>query len=233
MSLLHMLDAEAEADRDGGSAAGLELDWMLAGKGKPPVAFVASAPPTVASPSPNPAPWFPPPVTRPAARPTPAATPGRPAAAAATSSTLDQLIGIGGPVALRRDVMLEEAVPSAGGPGFALISIEVHPVAEVRARRGPQAADDLFRTLVDALRGSLRPSDRIYRSGTDELTLLLRGRGRGGGVQVRMELESALRVALARRGLPSVRLVAAPKGSGSATALPRSATAESQAAAAR
>jgi GGDEF domain-containing protein len=136
------------------------------------------------------------------------AAPARPAAGTALS-TVDQLAEVGGPVALRRDLMLEGALPSPAGPRFTLISIDVHPVAEVRARRGPAAADQLLATLVDALRVSLRPSDGIYRSGIDQLTLLLRGRGSGAGDKARTELESALRVALAHRGLPSVRLAAA------------------------
>jgi hypothetical protein len=67
----------------------------------------------------------------------------------------------------------------------------------------------LLATLVDALRVSLRPSDGIHRSGIDQLTLLLRGRGSGPGDQPGTELESALGVALAHRGLPPVRPAAA------------------------
>jgi len=119
---------------------------------------------------------------------------------------VDELTGIGGPLALRRDVMLESSLPSRGGPRFALITIDVHPVAEVRQRRGPAVADQLLKTLVEAVRVSLRESDNIYRSGADELTLLLRGCDPGAGDQARMELEAALRRALAERGLPSIRL---------------------------
>jgi len=118
---------------------------------------------------------------------------------------MDELTGIGGPLALRRDVMLESSLPSPKGPRYALITINVHPVAVIRQRRGSAFADRLFKTLVEAVRVSLRESDSIYRSGPDELTLLLRGRDPGGD-QARMELEAALRRALAERGLPSVRL---------------------------
>jgi GGDEF domain-containing protein len=128
------------------------------------------------------------------------------------STLVDELTGIGGPLALKRDVMLERSLPTPRGTRFALISIDVHQVAEVRQRRGEAVADQLFKTLVDAVRISISPSDSVYRSGSDELTLLLRGRDPGGGDQARAELESALRDALADRGLPSVRLATAPKG---------------------
>jgi GGDEF domain-containing protein len=141
----------------------------------------------------------------------------------APSTLVDEVTGIGGPLALRRDVMLESSLPWPGGPRFALITIDVQPVAEVRQRRGEQVADRLFKTLVDALQASLRPKDNIYRSGPDELTLLLRGRDPNGD-QARVELESALRTALAERGLPLVRLATATKR-------PRPATVERQAAA--
>src|SRR5207245_7988502 len=121
-----------------------------------------------------------------------------------------EVTGIGGPLALRRDLMLESALPSVGGPRFALISIDVQPVAEVRRRAGEAVADRLLTTLVEAIRASIRPSDSIYRSGTEELTLLLRGRNAGD--QARPELEAALRRALAERGLPSVRLAPASAG---------------------
>jgi len=130
---------------------------------------------------------------------------------------VDELTGIGGPLALRRDVMLESSLPSPGGPRFALITIDVHPVAEVRQRRGSAVADQLLKTLVDAVRVSLRRSDNIYRSGPDELTLLLKGRDPGAGDQARMELEAALRSALAERGLPSVRLATETEGARPAT----------------
>jgi GGDEF domain-containing protein len=140
------------------------------------------------------------------------------------STLIDEVTGIGGPLALKRDVMLESSLPTPGGPRFALISIDVHPVAEVRQRRGEAVADQLFKTLVEAVRVSLRSSDGIYRSGPDELTLLLRGRQPGSGDQARAELEAALRQALADRGLPLVRLATAARG-------PRPPVAERQAAA--
>ena len=140
------------------------------------------------------------------------------------STLVDELTGIGGPLALKRDVMLESSLPTPRGPRFALISIDVHPVAEVRRLRGEAMADQLFKTLVEAVRVSLRPSDSIYRSGRDELTLLLRGRDSGAGDQARAEMEAALRQALADRGLPLVHLSTATEG-------PRPAVAERYAAA--
>jgi GGDEF domain-containing protein len=128
------------------------------------------------------------------------------------STLVDELTGIGGPLALKRDVMLERSLPTPGGARFALISIDVHQVAEVRQRRGEAVADQLFKTLVDAIRISISPSDSVYRSGPDELTLLLRGRDPGAGDHARAELEAALREALADRGLLSVRLATATKG---------------------
>jgi GGDEF domain-containing protein len=248
MSLVYALDAEARGkDSVWAQAAGGELEWMLSGHATVP--FVEPAPrvehlvpfaarPVVARRRLVPVAAAPPPPARPNVVPLPvrpaASEPTRPAAEPESapsprpplrpSTLVDDLTGIGGPLALKRDVMLESSLPTPGGPRFALISIDVHPMAEVLRRRGEAVADQLFKTLVDAVRVSLRPSDGIYRSGPDELTLLLRGRTPGAGDQARAELEVALRQAWADRRLPLVRLATATEG-------PRPAAAERQAAA--
>ena len=212
MSLVYALDAEAGGpDEAAASAASLELEWTLTGRVPPaarPVLTKGVVLPLPARPAARPAASVP---ARPVARPGSESV--RPAALSrvahpfpSRSTLVDELTGIGGPLALRRDVMLESSLPSRGGPRFALITVDVHPVAEVRQRRGPAVADQLLKTLVEAVRVSLRESDNIYRSGADELTLLLRGCDPGAGDQARMELEAALRRALAERGLPSIRL---------------------------
>src|SRR5207244_4530845 len=102
-------------------------------------------------------------VARPVAATSP--QPVRPPAAAATRPAravgplTDEVTGIGGPLALRRDLMLESALPAVGGPRYALISIDVQPVAEVRRRVGEAVADRLLTTLVEAIRASIRPAD--------------------------------------------------------------------------
>jgi GGDEF domain-containing protein len=217
MSLVYALDAEArDQDPVPAQAAVRELERMLGGQAP----FAAStAPPPQPRPTVVPFPVRPQASepARPTARPEPAPSPR---AALRQSSLVDELTGIGGPLALKRDVMLESSLPMTRGPRrFALISIHVHPVAEVRRRRGEAVADQLFKTLVDAVQVSLRPSDGIYRSGPDELRLLLRGRDPGAGDQARAELEAAIRRALTDRGLPLVRLARATKG-------PRSVVAE-------
>jgi GGDEF domain-containing protein len=214
MSLVYALDAEARG-RDSilAHAADGELERMLSGQ--------ATLAPAEPAPAPRIEGLAPLPRERRTVVPFPvrpaASEPVRPAAPAHRStlrpSTLvDELTGIGGPLALKRDVMLERSLPTPRGARFALISIDVHQVAEVRQDRGEAVADQLFKTLVDAVRFSIRPSDSVYRSGSDELTLLLRGRDPGAGDHARAELESALREALADRGLPSVRLATATKG---------------------
>src|SRR6266496_3749884 len=184
MSLVYALDAEAGGPAESAaSAASRELEWMLTGRVPTPAASPVMAEAVVLPLRARPAVSAPArPAARPGSEPVPPAAPSRVAHAFPSRSTLvDELTGIGGPLALRRDVMLESSLPSPGGPRFALITIDVHPVAEVRQRRGSAVADQLLKTLVDAVRLSLRRSDNIYRSGPDELTLLLKGRDPGAG----------------------------------------------------
>jgi GGDEF domain-containing protein len=220
MSLVYALDAEARGlDPAMAHAAQGELERMLGGQATLQAIEPVAEPrierfvPVPARPVPAPhrlVPVAAPHHLVPVSAPRPLAP--VPVRALRPSTLVDELTGIGGPLALKRDVMLESSLPTPRGPRFALISIDVHPVAAVRQQRGEALADQLFKTLVDAVRLSLGPSDSIYRSGQDELTLLLRGRDPGAGDRAPAEMEAALRRALADRGLPLVRLSTATKG---------------------
>jgi GGDEF domain-containing protein len=210
MSLVYALNAEADTgDPVVAGVARTELEQILV-RARIDIS-VPSEPEPAVEPAPlrmaqSPAPVRPTVVPLPVRVERPAALAVAPASTFSRTAMVDELTGIGGPLALRRDLMLENSFPWPGGPRYQLVTIDLHPVAEVRAARGPDVADRLFRTLLDAVRVSLGPSDAIYRSGQDEITLLLRGPNGTGADQARVALESALRRALAERGLPRIRL---------------------------
>jgi hypothetical protein len=144
---------------------------------------------------------------RPAVRqlPGPAHTQPQPAG---PPSMVDPLTGVGTIHALRRDLMLEQTWPVAGRRSPTLVALEIEPLDQIRADMGVPAADRALKSLVEVAPFALRTQDRVYRSGRNQLTVLLPG-GEGAGAEgARSALETALQRHLAGKGYPDLRLTA-------------------------
>jgi len=121
---------------------------------------------------------------------------------------VDALTGVGTLHALRRDLMLDQAWPLAGRRVPVLIALEVAGLDQIRVDMGAEAGDQVLKSLVEVAPFALRTQDRIYRSGRNQLTLLLPGTDGAGAETARSTLEKALHRRLAGRGYPPMRLAA-------------------------
>jgi GGDEF domain-containing protein len=119
---------------------------------------------------------------------------------------VDPLTGVGTMHALRRDLMLEQAWPVGSREAPALIALEVPSLDQIRMDMGPEAGDQVLKCLVELAPFALRTEDRIYRSGRNQLTVLLPGTDLAGAESARGALEAALQRRLDGRGYPEVRL---------------------------
>jgi GGDEF domain-containing protein len=121
---------------------------------------------------------------------------------------VDPLTGIGTMHALRRDLMLQEAWPAGGRQAPVIIALEVRSLDQIRVDMGPEAGDRVLKCLVEVAPFALRTQDRIYRSGRNQLTLLLPGTEGVDPERARAALEVGLRRRLDGRGYPEVHLAA-------------------------
>jgi GGDEF domain-containing protein len=119
---------------------------------------------------------------------------------------IDASTGAGTLRALRRDLAsAREWGARNGGP--AVVWLVVEPVAEVRARDGDAAAEALLTAVVELVPFMVRARDRIYRTGPDELALLMPDTD-DEGMEVALErLVDKVPKVLAERRLGEVRLV--------------------------
>ena len=108
----------------------------------------------------------------------------------------------GGVAGLRND---DDASTGPSGPRT-LISVDVQPLASIRARGGSVTADAVLRALVEAAPFVLDPATRVYRVGQDGLALLLPGSGDDLPDRARQALEDGVRPVLTARHLPAVSL---------------------------
>ena len=117
----------------------------------------------------------------------------------------DSVTGAGNWEALRRDVMMETAHPKYRSP-FVLVSFVVEPLDQIRREMGRTVADTVLRTLVHVMWAIFDDHDRVYRSGDKELTVVVRDGDGFFAKRTLSKLEKAVHEALARHGLPSIRL---------------------------
>ncbi len=128
---------------------------------------------------------------------------------------VDQATGARTMVALLRDLWPEggvaslnhddSAIPGPSGPRT-LISVDVQPLASIRARAGYDTADAVLRALVEAVPFALDPTTRVYRVGQDGLALLLPGSEEDLPERARQALEAGAQPVLETRHLPAVSL---------------------------
>jgi GGDEF domain-containing protein len=123
-------------------------------------------------------------------------------------SMVDPLTGVGTIHALRRDLMLEQTWPVAGRTSPTLVALEIAPLDQIREAMGAPAADRVLKSLVELVPFALRTQDRVYRSGRNQLTVLLSGGDGAGAEGARSALETALQRNLAGKGYPELRLTA-------------------------
>jgi diguanylate cyclase (GGDEF)-like protein len=121
---------------------------------------------------------------------------------------VDPLTGVGTVHALRRDLMLQQAWPGAGRRPPVVVALDVDALDQVREAMGPEAGNHVLKSLADVAPFALRAQDRVYRSGRNQLTLLLPATDEAGAESARKGLEAALRRTLAGRGYPEIRLSA-------------------------
>jgi hypothetical protein len=121
---------------------------------------------------------------------------------------VDPLTGIGTMHALRRDLMLEQAWPVGTRKAPVIIALEIAPLDQIRVDMGPEAGDRVLKCLVEVAPFALRTQDRIYRSGRNQLTLMLPGTDGLDAESARNALEVGLQRRLDGCGYPEVRLAA-------------------------
>jgi len=113
-------------------------------------------------------------------------------------------------VALRRDLALDGAAAPALPVRFALFALRVIPLRLIRSTLGNSAADHELRSLVEVAPFALDSEARVYRSGIDELALLLPHPDVTFAGQARDRLSDAVERILAVRHLPSIQLTLRP-----------------------
>jgi len=141
----------------------------------------------------------------------PAAHTRKPAAAPAprrswTTGLIDVPTGAGTVLALRRDVLIERSWRQAETPGFVLVVAKMEPTASGTPEPTGETLEIMLRTLAEVAGQTLDARDRVYRSGSRELTLLLRDADEEGARAAGRALAAALKPLLAFRRLPPARL---------------------------
>jgi len=189
------------------AAAGVNTGGVRPAVARSVQAAVSARPPAPASRPPHlrPAP------ARPAVRPVSSA-PKAPVGTGTSPTNgllmVDPLTGVGTLHALRRDLMLQQAWPGAGKPVSVLVALQIDGLDQIRLAMGAAAGDYVVKSLVEVAPFALRAQDRVYRSGRNQLTLMLPAADEVGAEGARRELEAALQRCLTGRGYPEVRLTA-------------------------
>lgn len=113
-------------------------------------------------------------------------------------------------VALRRDLGFEGSPPPSEDIRSGLIALSVLPLSAIRSVAGDQAAQRILQAVVEVAPFALPRKARLYRSGPDELALLLDETGPGVAEHARRSLNVAVERILAVRHLPSIQLILRP-----------------------
>lgn len=106
---------------------------------------------------------------------------------------------------LRKDIERQGSRVSA-----ALVSLDINPLADIRATVGEASAEAVLRAIVEAVPFALRSQDQVYRTGLDELTLCVPDTGLSDAAVMSLRLQMAVKDVLVRRELPAVILSIRP-----------------------
>jgi len=104
-------------------------------------------------------------------------TPTRPPIAPppADGEWTDRATGAGSSKALRRDLMLDLAIPASASDALVVLSVEVQRECGAGLPLESETLDGALRCVTRAARSRLGSDGRVYRSERHGLTLLLRG----------------------------------------------------------
>jgi diguanylate cyclase (GGDEF)-like protein len=78
------------------------------------------------------------------------------------------------------------------GERFGLLMLDLDDFKSVNDRLGHQAGDEALRAVADAIRGACRDSDRVFRYGGDEFTVLCPGTDAAGALGLAERIRAAL-----------------------------------------
>jgi GGDEF domain-containing protein len=129
-----------------------------------------------------------------------------PAAPSRPLIMMDPQTGAGTLHALRRDLGLQGEPERDAGPVTAVVAIDFEALDQLRHVLGDLAAEEVVKGLVEVAPFALEARHRVYRSGRDQLILLLPGADEERVEAARWGLEFALGRFLADRQFPEVRL---------------------------
>jgi GGDEF domain-containing protein len=131
-----------------------------------------------------------------------------PAAPSRPLIMVDPQTGAGTLHALRRDLRLQGGPNLDAGPVTAVVAVDFEALDQLRLVLGDEAAEEVVRGLVEVAPFALEARHRVYRSGRDQLILVLPGADDERVEAARWGLEFALGRFLADRKFPEVRLSA-------------------------
>jgi GGDEF domain-containing protein len=87
-----------------------------------------------------------------------------------------------------------------------MVTVDIAPLPEVRRQYGDETADAILRVIVEAVPFVLRAQDQVFRTGIDELTLLMPGSDLADAAVLCLRVQMAVKDVLVRRELPGVIL---------------------------
>jgi hypothetical protein len=119
--------------------------------------------------------------------------------------TVDLGTGAGTMQALRRDLRLEHE-RTGQGAGAAVVALGFVGLDQIRLVLGEDSVEDVVKGLVEVAPFALNARDRLYRSGRDQLLLMISSSDDEDVETARSGLETALCRFLTDRGFPEVRL---------------------------
>jgi GGDEF domain-containing protein len=87
-----------------------------------------------------------------------------------------------------------------------MVTVDIAPLPEVRRQHGDETADAILRVIVEAVPFVLRAQDQVFRTGIDELTLLMPDSDLADAAVLCLRVQMAVKDVLVRRELPGVIL---------------------------
>ncbi len=112
----------------------------------------------------------------------------------------DALTGLGNHGAFQRDLGL--AIEQAGEEPFAVLMLDLDSFKRFNDTQGHPAGDGLLRSIAEAIRESIRPSDHGYRYGGDEFSVILGTTTRAGAEEVAARIQRTVAALTADQRAP-------------------------------